>query len=74
MEFTEMKNKNPNIQGAFLLANCPAVFLSYFHCGFVMKYKAGKYKDHNEQYKSAEWVGQFTTFLSAPPPPPLAHG
>ena len=35
-----------------------------------MKYKAGKYKDHNEQYKSAEWVGQFTTFLSAPPPPP----
>ena len=20
------------------LANCPAVFLSYFHCGFVMKY------------------------------------
>ena len=49
MEFTEMKNKNPNIQGAFLLANCPAVFLSYFHCGFVMSYK-----DHNEQYKSAE--------------------
>ena len=22
----------------FKLANCPAVFLSYFHCGFVMKY------------------------------------
>ena len=21
-----------------ILANCPAVFLSYFHCGFVMKY------------------------------------
>ena len=20
------------------LANCPAAFLSYFHCGFVMKY------------------------------------
>ena len=31
------------------LANFPAVFLLYFHCGFVMKYK-----DHNEQYKSAE--------------------
>ena len=49
-----MKNKNPNIQGAFLLANCPAVFLSYFHCGFVMKYKADKYKDPNEPNKSAE--------------------
>ena len=33
------------------VANCPAAFLSYFHCEFVMKYK---YKDHNEQYKSAE--------------------
>ena len=31
------------------VANCPAAFLSHFHCGFVMKYK-----DHNEQYKSAE--------------------
>ena len=31
------------------LANCPAAFLSYFHCGFVMKYK-----EHNEQYMSAE--------------------
>ena len=20
------------------VANCPAAFLSYFHCGFVMKY------------------------------------
>ena len=33
----------------YFVANCPAAFLSYFHCGFVMKYK-----DHNEQYKSAE--------------------
>ena len=37
------------------LANCPAAFLSYFHCGFFMKYNtADKYKGHNEQYKSAE--------------------
>ena len=35
--------------GGGALANCPAVLLSYFHCGFVIKYK-----DHNEQYNSAE--------------------
>ena len=26
------------VEGAAGLANCPAAFLSYFHCGFVMKY------------------------------------
>ena len=26
------------LQFYHLLANCPAAFLSYFHCGFVMKY------------------------------------
>ena len=37
------------VEGSVEIANCPAAFLSYFHCGFVTKYK-----DHNEQYKSAE--------------------
>ena len=34
----------------YFVANSPAVFLSYFHCGFVMKYKYKyKYKNHSRQ-------------------------
>ena len=41
------------------LANCPAAFLSYFHCGFVMKYS---WQIQRSQWAiQVGWVGQFTT-------------
>ena len=41
------------------LANCPAAFLSYFHCGFVMKYS---WQIQRSQWAiQVGWVGQFTS-------------
>jgi len=40
------------------LANCPAAFLSYFHCGFVMKYS---WQIQRTRWAiQVGWVGQFT--------------
>ena len=40
------------------VANCPAAFLSYFHCGFVMKYS---WQIQRTQWAiHVGWVGQFT--------------
>ena len=38
VSMSDFDNDGLATEGGFKLANCPAAFLSYFHCGFVMKY------------------------------------